>query len=340
MIQTDINAVPQEVHTGTLPGWDIIDDLVHEAHEQYVRVTDGTVAGYIPALAATDPGLFGIAVIESGGGVHAAGDARWAFSIQSISKLFVYALAVEELGHDRVLDIVGVDNTGLSFNSVMALELNGGHPMNPMVNAGAIATTALVPGDSAADRWDWIHEGLSAFAGRPLYLDDDVYTSEMEHNHRNRALAQLLRSYGRLAADPEETVDVYTRQCSLLVTAHDIALMGATLAAGGVNPVTGEYVVSAESCRDALAVATACGMYERSGQWLSEIGLPAKSGVSGGIVAIAPGKGAVGTFSPPLDGAGNSVRGRLTVGRLSRALGLNVFASAPGQIVAERRNAE
>lgn len=323
--------VPQQVSTGALPGWDRVEEIVREAHSRFSAERGGRVADYIPVLAEADPDLFGLAVIEVGGGLHDAGDALHPFSIQSISKMFVYALAIQEHGHERVRDIVGVNNTGLAFNSVVALELNDGHPMNPMVNAGAIATTALMPGSTTAEQWERVREGLSAFAGRSLSLDGVVYASEAATNERNRALGWLLRSYGRLSGDPDEVVDVYTRQCALSVTAHDLAVMGATLADGGVNPVTGERVVSAEVCRDTLAVVASTGLYERSGDWLFEIGLPAKSGVAGGIVAVAPGKGAVAGFSPPLDDAGNSVRSQMAIGYLSRALGLNLFASAPAQ---------
>ncbi|MBD3940496.1 glutaminase A [Microbacterium sp. NEAU-LLC] len=305
-----------------------VDELVHAAHVRYAAADDGTVADYIPALAQADPDWFGLSLVGVDGGVHEAGDAGIRFTIQSISKAFVFALACEAIGHERVHERVGVNNTGLAFNSVIAVELNAGSPMNPMVNAGAIATTALLPTSDAEERWAVVRDGLSRFAGRPLDLDEEVYRSETETNHRNRAIAQLLHSYGRLAADADEAVDVYTRQCSLAVDAHDLAVMGATLADGGVNPVTGEQVVSAEVCRDTLSVLASCGLYERSGEWLFEIGLPAKSGVSGGIVAVAPGKGAVGAFSPRLDAAGNSVRGQRACAYLSRALGLNLFASA------------
>lgn len=321
--------IPQQVSTGGLPGWERVDQLVREAHRLYAQDHGGAVADYIPVLAEADPELFGLAVIEVDGGLHDAGDAQHPFSIQSISKMFVYALAIQEHGHERVRDIVGVNNTGLAFNSLMALELNGGHPMNPMVNAGAIATTALMPGQTAVEQWERVREGLSAFAGRALSLDGVVYASEAATNERNRAMGWLLRSYGRLVGDPDEVVDVYTRQCALSVSAHDLAVMGATLADGGVNPITGERVVSADVCRDTLAVVASTGLYEASGEWLFEIGLPAKSGVAGGIVAVAPGKGAVAGFSPRLDAAGNSVRSQLAIGHLSRALGLNLFASAP-----------
>lgn len=327
-LDIDVVNIAQRVSTGSLPGWERVEEFVHGAHHRYADVSDGAVADYIPALAGADPNQFGLCVAEVNGDTHTAGDSHVAFSIQSISKAFVYALVSQAGGHEAVRDRVGVDNTGLPFNSVMAVELAGGHPGNPMVNAGAIATTALVPGATPVEQWEMIRTGLSRFAGRALELDGAVYHSEARTNSRNKALARLLESYGRIEVDPLDAVDVYTRQCSLLVTAHDLAVMGATLAHGGVNPRTGERVVSAQVCRDTLAVLAATGMYENSGEWLFEIGLPAKSGVAGGIVAIAPGKGALGTFSPPLDAAGNSVRGQLAAAHLSRGLGLNLFASA------------
>jgi glutaminase len=249
------------------------------------------------------------------------------FSIQSISKPFVYALVCEAFGHGAVRDRIGVNNTGLPFNSVIAIELNNGHPMNSMVNAGAIATTALTPGQTPDEQWASIRAGLSKFAGRPLTLDHEVYRSESETNRRNRAIARLLESYGRIELDPLAVVDVYTKQCALRVTAKDLAVMGATLADGGVNPLTGERVVSAGVCRDTLATLASNGLYERSGEWLFEIGLPGKSGVSGGMVTVAPGKAGIGVVSPRLDSAGNSVRGQRATAYLSRVLGLNIFAS-------------
>lgn len=333
----DIDGVRQEVSTGSLPGWDRVEELVRDAHARYRDRDEGRVADYIPVLAEADPALFGVAVAETSGALHAAGDAGVGFSIQSISKAFVYALACEAFGHEVVRDRVGVNNTGLPFNSVIAVELNDGHPMNPMVNAGALATTALLPGTTPEERWAHLVAGLGRFAGRDLEVDDAVYTSESATNQRNRAIARLLESYGRIEDDPLAVVDVYTRQCALRVDPRDLAVMGATLADGGVNPATGERVVSPQVCRDTLAVLASTGMYERSGEWLFEIGLPAKSGVSGGIVAIAPGKGAIGTFAPRIDPAGNSVRGRLATAHLSRTLGLNLFASAVH--VAERAEA-
>ncbi|ALO68052.1 glutaminase A [Arthrobacter alpinus] len=328
MFAADVQNVPQEAFTGYLPTKDRVDDLVAQAHQRYAGHTDGTVADYIPILAEANPNWFGLALVGINGSTHLAGDVDVHFSIQSISKAFVFALVCESIGHEAVHERIGVNNTGLAFNSVIAVELNNGSPMNSMVNAGAIATTAMMPGDTAEEQWGAVRSGLSRFAGRQLEIDDGVYLSEMRTNKRNRSIAGLLDSYGRLEKDPLETVDVYTRQCALSVTARDLAVMGATLADGGVNPVTGERVVSADVARDTLSLLASCGMYEKSGEWLFEIGLPAKSGVTGGIISISPGKGALATFSPPLDSAGNSVRGQRACAFLSRALGLNLFASS------------
>ncbi|WP_435529626.1 glutaminase A [Occultella kanbiaonis] len=317
------------VSTGSLPAPADVQGLLTAAHERYRQDRRGAVADYIPALAAADPDLFGLSLGGVDGAVHSVGDAAVEFSIQSISKAFLFALVDSELGHETVRQAVGVNNTGLPFDSVMAIELNAGRPMNAMVNAGAIATTGLVPGGTGDERWAFILDGLSAFAGRDLHVDADVYRSETATNGRNRSIAGLLRSYGTLTADPHETVDLYTRQCSVNVTAEDLAVMGATLAHGGVNPRTGQRVVEPSVCRDTLAALAASGLYERSGDWLYEIGMPGKSGVSGGLVTISPGKGALGSFSPPLDPAGNSVRGQRAAHYLSSALGLNLFASRP-----------
>jgi glutaminase len=201
--------------------------------------------------------------------------------------------------------------------------------MNPMVNAGALATTSLVPGDTADEKFARIAAALSRFAGRPLDVDEEVYESEVTTNFRNRGIAHLLNGYGRMYADPELATDVYTKQCALRVTARDLAIMGATLADGGVNPMTGERAVDADCCRRVLAVLATAGLYERSGDWLYDVGLPGKSGVSGGLVTVSPGKGGVGTYSPLLDYAGNSVRGERITTYLSERLGLNLFVSAP-----------
>lgn len=327
--ELDVGDLAQRAVTGAVPDGLRIDEIVDSAHARAVAHHEGQVADYIPALAAANPELFGVAVVDVRGGAHETGDTGTMFSIQSISKAFVYALLCEAVGHEDAYETVGVNNTGAPFNSVVAIELNDGHPGNPMVNAGALATTALIPGDSATQKWERVRDGMSRFAGRDLQMDEDVYRSEMDTNGRNMAIAQLLHSYGRIRSNPADVVDVYTRQCSLLVNAHDLAVMAATLADGGVNPVTGERVVSADVCRDTLSVLAASGLYERSGEWLFEIGLPGKSGVAGGLIAVAPGKVGIGTFAPRLDPAGNSVRGQIATAYLSRTLGLNIFASAP-----------
>ena len=326
-MELDVEDVPHVARTGALPSAAEIEALLQQAHDRAASHTEGEIADYIPILATADPEAFGLCIVGVNGRMFELGETRVEFSIQSISKAFVYAILSDALGHGPALDTVGVNNTGLPFNSIVAIELNDGHPMNPMVNAGAIATTALLPGDTVEDSWRLIQDGLSSFAGRRLEVDDEVYRSESETNHRNEAIAQLLVSYGRIERDPLAVVDIYTRQCSLRVDARDLAVMGATLADGGVNPVTGERVVSASVARDTLAVLAASGLYERSGEWLFEIGLPGKSGVSGGLMTVAPGKGAIGTYAPRLDSAGNSVRGQIATAYLARALGLDVFAS-------------
>jgi glutaminase len=321
--------VTAAVSTGRLPDPELVARLVREAYDRYKGNDEGKVADYIPALARVDRGLFGFSIVGVNGGVHEIGDAAHAFSIQSVSKPFVFALVCQAIGAEPAREKIGVNATGLPFNSVMAIELNGDRTMNPMVNAGAIATTSLVPGETAEAKWRFIQEGLSRFAGRDLVLDREIYESEAATNLRNRGIAKLLEGYERMYCDALEATDVYTKQCSLLVTAHDLAVMGATLADGGVNPVTNERVIDPITCKRVLALLATAGLYERSGDWLYEIGLPGKSGVGGGIVTIAPGKGGLGCFAPPLDEAGNSVKGQRVTKYLSEKLGLNLFASKP-----------
>ena len=322
---------PAVVSTGDLPTPDAVRALLASGHARYRGVDEGTVADYIPALAGVAPSLFGACVAGTSGQLDEVGDSAHEFSIQSVSKVFTFALVCDALGPEPARRRLGVNGTGLPFDSVMAIELGGSRTMNPMVNAGALATTSLLGDGDAAVAWDAVVDGLSRFAGRPLALDEATYASEAATNQRNQGIAHLLAGYGRLYADPDATTDVYTRQCALLVSARDLAIMGATLADGGVNPVTGEAVVGAGTCRHVLAVLATAGLYERTGDWLYEVGLPGKSGVSGGIVTVAPGKGGMGTFSPPLDPAGNSVRGQLLTKYLAEGLGLNLFASAPAR---------
>ncbi len=320
------------VSTGELPTPEVVASLLVEVYDLYRSVDEGAVADYIPALADADPSLFGMSIFGVGGRSFSIGDAQQLFSIQSISKAFVFALVCDAIGHEEAHQLLGVNATGLAFNSVMAIELNQERTMNPMVNAGAMATTSLVPGATTDDRWEFIRQGLSRFAGRQLHLDQEVYASESATNLRNQGIAHLLQSYGRLFADPDDTTDLYTRQCSLLVSAADLAVMGATLASGGVNPMTGQRVIEPFNCKHVLAALATAGLYEHSGDWLYEVGLPGKSGVSGGIVTISPGKGGLGTFSPLLDEAGNSIRGQRATRYVSEKLGLNIFASKPVEV--------
>jgi glutaminase len=317
------------VSTGYLPADTDVRAAVADGYELFRHLDAGTVPDYIPALATAPADAFGVCVAGVQGGTTEIGDADMEFTIQSISKVFVFALVCDALGHQEARRKLGVNSTGLPFDSVMGIELNATRTMNPMVNAGALATTSLVPGASAEEKFERIAEMLSRFAGHRLEVDEEVYRSEVMTNFRNRGIAHLLYGYGRMYSDPELATDVYTRQCSLRVTARDLAVMGATLADGGMNPLTGERAVAPGVSRRVLAVLATSGLYERSGDWLYDVGLPGKSGVSGGLVTVSPGKGGVGTYSPPLDGAGNSVRGQRVTTYLSERLGLNLFASAP-----------
>jgi glutaminase len=307
----------------------VLQSLVAEAYERYRLNADGRNSHVYPALAAAPSGLFGICVAGSDGQLYAAGDAAHEFTIMSVAKPFVFALVCETLGPDVVRDRVGVNATGRPFNSLTAIEQSRDGRTNPMVNSGAIATTSLVPGQSAADRWHVILEGLSRFAGRTLSLNPEVYASASATNFQNQSITRLLQSHRRIYLDPAEAVDLYTKQSSVNVTARDLAIMGATLADGGVNPITREEVVDPIVCHYTLAVMATAGLYETSGDWLYDIGLPGKSGIGGGIVAVSPGKGGLGTFAPLLDNAGNSVKGQLVARFLSQRLGMDLFASRP-----------
>jgi glutaminase len=316
-------ATEAHVSTGRLPAPEIVQAWIDEAHARYRTNAEGAASTVYPALAEVPPDLFGICVVGTSGHAYTAGDAGHEFTIMSVSKPFVFALVCGRLGPDAVRERVGVNGTGLPFNSHAAVERSDDGRTNPMVNAGAIATSSLAPG------WDFLHEGLSGFAGRELEFDEAVYASASATNARNQGIARLLQDRGRLYRDPSEAVDLYTRQCSLRVSARDLAVMGATLADGGVNPVTGQHVIDAAVCHYTLAVMLTAGLYESSGDWLYDVGLPAKSGIGGGIVTISPGKGGMGTFAPPLDAAGNSVKGQLVARFLSARLGLDLLISEP-----------
>jgi len=321
--------IPSFVSTGLLPDPDRVRAVVDEAYERFRPEEGGTVSDVYPALARVPPGRFGICVAAVSGAVHTVGDAEVEFALMSVAKPFVFALVCEEIGPAEARARLGVNATGLPFNALEAVERAEDGRTNPMVNPGAIATTSLVPGATAEERWAFLRDGLSRFAGRSLELDDAVYASASETNHRNRELVRLLQERGRVYCDPAEALDLYTRQSSLGVTARDLAVMGATLADGGLNPVTLERVVDPETCHHVLAVMATAGLYESSGDWLYDIGLPGKSGIGGGIVTVSPGKGGLGTFAPRLDAAGNSVQGQLAARFLSRSLGLHLFTSTP-----------
>jgi glutaminase len=317
------------VSTGHLPPPNRVSELVIKGYERIKANKDGINSQVYPALARVDPDLFGVCLVGVDGQIYSAGAAEYEFTIMSVSKPFVFALVCEALGHEFVREKIGVNATGLPFNSLAAVELGNLGRTNPMVNSGAIATTSLVPGETLEAKWRFIHEGLSRFAGRTLEMNDEVYDSATQTNFRNQGIARLLQSFGRIYMDPAAATDLYTKQCALNVTAKDLAVMGATLADGGVNPITKQRVVDPMICHYALVVMTTAGLYETSGDWLYDIGLPGKSGIGGGIVTVSPGKGGLGTFAPRLDQAGNSVKGQLVAKYLSGHLGMDLFVSKP-----------
>jgi glutaminase len=288
----------------------------------------GAVADYIPELARSDPDGLALALVSVTGRDYVAGDSAATFTIQSISKPFVYALAVEALGLDEVARWVGSEPSGESFNAI-SLDAATGRPANPMINAGAIVTSSIVGDGDPATRFENIRSALSAFAGHALDVDDAVYRSELETGDRNRALAYLMRSAGALRMPVDDAVEIYFRQCAVLVDTHDVAVMAATLANHGVNPLTGVHVVGVDAARCALAQMATAGMYDHAGEWMLQVGLPAKSGVSGGIVAVDPGQFGIGVYSPRLDAQGNSVRGVAALRTLSQDYGLHPFDHRP-----------
>jgi glutaminase len=304
-----------------------IQRAVDDAHAKYRDLKEGKNADYIPALAKVDSNLFGIAVVTTDGRVFTAGDATHEFSVQSISKVFTLALVMSEIGPQTVSEKIGVEPTGLPFNSVLAIEIEPGRPSNSFVNAGAIATTSLVKARDANERWQRILSYLGKFAGRDLKLIDEVYQSEAATNQHNQGIAVLLKSYDRMYCDPLEATDVYTKQCSVGVSAKDLAVMGATLANGGENPLTHERLMKSQDVPELLAVMTMAGFYDESGKWAYEVGLPAKTGVGGGIVAVVPGRMAIAAFAPPLNKAGNSVRAQKAIADIARQFNADIFAA-------------
>ncbi|MFB1486628.1 MULTISPECIES: glutaminase A [unclassified Thiocapsa] len=293
-------------------------------HEELLDLNDGAVADYIPELTRADPSWLGIAMVTVDGHVYQVGDSRQSFTIQSISKAITYGLALEDRGLDQVLSKIGVEPSGEAFNSI-SLEPDTGRPMNPMINAGAIATTGLIESKPDAPPMQRILEIFGRYTGRPMEIDETVYRSESDTGHRNRAIAHLLFGHGILDRTPEEVVDLYFRQCSILVTARDLAMIGACLANNGVNPVTGVVALQSRYVEKVLSVMSTCGMYDFSGGWIYNVGMPAKSGVGGGIMAVLPGQFGLGVFSPRLDAKGNSVRGIEACKRLSKDFSLHLF---------------
>ncbi len=299
-----------------------IQTYLAELHARYASLDEGEVATYIPELAKADPGWFGISIATTDGYVYEVGDTRQGFTIQSISKPFAYGLALEDKGPGAVLAKVGVEPSGDAFNSI-SLAPGTGRPLNPMINAGAIATTSLVSGNSTAEKLQRLLDVLSIYAGRPLTVDEAVFLSEKNTGHRNRAIGHMLRNFDILADDPTGALDVYFQQCSIEVTCRDLASMAATLANGGINPTTGERAIGAGLVDNVLSVMMSCGMYDYAGEWLYLVGAPAKSGVSGGIMAVWPGQLGIAVFSPRLDARGNSVRGIKVCQELCRNLNLH-----------------
>jgi len=304
----------------------VVPDYLIEALGGVESDTSGEPAGYIPELAAADPDRLGAVFATVDGEIYGAGDSDIEFTIQSISKPFAYALALADRGFDAVLAKVDVEPSGEAFNQI-SLESDTGRPYNPMINAGAITTHAMAGSAelTPARRVERVVDGLSAFAGRRLTIDEEVCASELEHAHRNLAIAHMLRSYDILTEDPRAVVEGYTRQCSVLVTTRDLAVMAATLANRGINPVSGERVIPEPVVRQVLSVMSTCGMYDAAGDWATQVGIPAKSGVAGGLIGALPGQIGIATFSPRLDRHGNSVRGVALFERFSSDMGLHVM---------------
>jgi len=305
-----------------------VQAIVDEAYSKFKGDTRGKNADYIPVLAKVDSNLFGIAVVSTDNQVVTAGDVKTAFSIQSIAKVFSLALAMEEQGPDKVFEKIGSEPTGRAFNSPVAVVDMPTHTANPLVNAGAIATVSLISGKTPQEKWTKILNFYSRVAGEKLALIDEVYKSEAATNTGNKALSYLLAKYDRIYSDPFQSVDVYTKECSVGVNALQLAKMGATLANNGMNPATGQQVVKRENVAEILSAMMMAGLYDGSGGWAWHVGIPAKSGVGGGLVAVMPGKGAIAVFAPPLDEAGNSVKGQEVIQYVANRLDLNLFSPA------------
>jgi glutaminase len=303
-----------------------INQALKEAYEKFKNDNGGKNADYIKALAKVDSKIFGITLVTPDGKVYEIGDTKAKVSIQSISKVFTAAKVMQEKGDKFVQEKIGVNATGLPFNSIMAIELHNGSASNPFVNAGAIQSTSWVEAENSKQRWQKIKQNMDDFAGKKLDFNEEVYQSEVNDNKRNQAISKLLDAYGKMGSDPLQATTVYTKQCSVNVSAHDLGVMGATFANHGINPITHKKVLDSKYVPKILAIMATAGLYDNAGDWLYLTGTPAKSGVGGGILAIVPGKLGIGVVSPPLDKYGNSVRGQKAAAYIIDKLGLNPLA--------------
>ena len=314
------------------PSEQAINAALNTAYNKYKTLKEGKNADYIPALAKVDPEIYGIALVTTSGKVYTVGDVKSQVSIQSISKPFTLAKVIEEQGPEFIEKTIGVDATGMRFNSIVSVEYSqkalGGPEMNSLVNPGAIATTSMLKGGTRGEVWRNLLGFYSDFAGRPLTVDEEVFKSEAETNQRNQAIGALMYAYGYIKSNPGQATDIYTEQCAVSVNAKDLAMMAATLANGGKNPATGKQAMSAKNVPYVLAVMATAGLYDDSGKWLYHTGLPAKSGVGGGILAVAPGKFGIAVISPPLDDAGNSVRAQKAIRDIVAQLHANPYEVA------------
>ena len=310
-----------------------LQNFLTDLHEKYRVMDKGTVASYIPELAKADPNWFGISIVTPEGQCFEVGDVQQKFTIQSISKVFAYGLALEDHGREELLEKVGVEPTGDPFNSLIRLDEDSKRPFNPMINAGAIATSSLIDGSDPTDKLNRLLTMFERYIGQEVYMDMATFMSERSTGHRNRAMAHLMLNFGMIDKDIDAALDLYFQQCSVMVTCHDLAVMAATLANQGKQPMTQQQAVNSDYVRDILSVMYTCGMYNRAGEWAYRVGIPAKSGVSGGIIAVVPGQAGIATFSPRIDSNGNSVRGLKVFEELSRKYGLHLFDLSMGRCV-------
>lgn len=317
---SDLDALVNKMKSAAAP----LRTVLRELYDKYLPLRDGKVADYIPELAKADPGSFGISVVTKDGQTFSAGDVKQQFTIQSISKPFVFGLALEMHGREHVLSKVGVEPTGEAFNAIVLDEASN-RPFNPMVNSGAVATADLIEGKDFPERVSRLIGMFSKYCGRQVYVDNTVFMSERATGHRNRAIGHLMLNFGMVRDRIEESLELYFQQCSMMVSCHDLAVMGATLANGGLNPISGERAIEQRYVKYLLSIMLSCGMYDYAGEWAYRVGIPSKSGVAGGIVAVIPGVAGIGIYSPPLDAKGNSVRGIKVFEELSERFGLHAF---------------